>query len=70
MKKPHANDGVQPDSMELVIRFVCGAVVGGLACAWAMMRVGKSLELAAVGALVGGVVSGLLARQYGDRFWL
>lgn len=64
------NDGIRPDALELRIRFVCGALVGAFLTAGTASINGSRSDLSlAFQAVAGGLVCGVLARQYGDRFW-
>jgi ABC-type enterobactin transport system permease subunit len=64
------NDGIQPDTFELRVRFIFGFVVGAAVGAASLLQFsGATLGSVVLTALVGGLVAGVLARYYGDRFW-
>lgn len=67
---PETRDGIRPDAAELWIRFVLGAIFGAGAGFAAILDVDDITpkELLAVMAL-SALAAGLLARQFGDRFW-
>jgi hypothetical protein len=62
------NDGIKPDRLELRVRFVFGALLG---CALGLgaTRGTSSSKVAMLAMVCGGLIAGLLARQFGDRFW-
>ena len=66
-----ANDGIQPNSFELRMRFGFGFVLGVvLGVTGALEHWGPHAWLSVVLAALGsGLVTGTLARHYGDRFW-
>jgi hypothetical protein len=61
----------KPDGLELVIRAVCGALLGLLLATWIWVRlrvVDAPFSIACIYlAAVGG--SAYFAAKYGDRFW-
>jgi hypothetical protein len=64
------NDGIRSDATELRIRFICGAIAGVISgAAFAVESQASALRFV-VWVGICGSVTGLLARQYGDRFWL
>jgi hypothetical protein len=65
---PLSNDGIAPDRFELWVRFICGALFGGLV-GLSAVRTSSPKELAIV-AILGALACGLLARHSGDRFWM
>jgi hypothetical protein len=67
---PLRNDGIRPDTAELRIRFACGAIVGAFLAAGPAFRTGTCGGAFALYAVLGGLVGGTLARNFGDRFWL
>jgi hypothetical protein len=59
-----------PDIQEKGIRFGCGFVVGLLLTASYAISLSVTNGYYSVAVLiVGGVICGLLAMKYGDRFW-
>jgi hypothetical protein len=64
------NNGIPADAFELRVRFGVGFVVGALIGAASVLQLGDASMSALGSAALGvGVVVGLLARYYGDRFW-
>ena len=64
------DDSPNPDRVELLVRFVCGSILGlafGLYVA-VSAPVSTATEFVIVLALC-VATCGLLARRYGDRFW-
>ena len=62
-------DGIRRSRYALRVRFGCGFVFGGVVGAWNALDHGASPATVVALAALGGLVSGLLARQLGDRFW-
>ena len=68
---PVHNDGIAPDRLELRVRFACGALFGALTVGGTLLEVQVPSRAAlALGTGAGALVFGLLARQFGNRFWL
>ena len=64
-----SNDGIPPTPLELWIRFGLGALFG----AFVGIAMSSRVESSAVSWMLilgSTAVTGLLARHYGDRFWL
>ncbi len=68
MHSYHRNDGPPADWLEFWVRFVCGALLGAF-LGIAVMQSETSAEHVWVAVLAGGVVCGLAAAWFGDRFW-
>ena len=67
------NDGIAPDRFELRLRFVFGAIAGGILVPVLLLRVlqpsASAAAIGVIGAAAGALGGGLLARHFGDRFW-
>lgn len=59
----------RPDSLEKIIRFVCGAVAGGGVAFVAVGQETFSGRELALAVVVGALAVGLCAMVSGDRFW-
>jgi molecular chaperone DnaJ len=63
-----------PDRMELSLRFGCGTLFGatifGLIALRGVSRLGGGLMVTLVTVVACGLICGVLAMKYGDRFWL
>jgi len=64
------NDGIAPGRFELWLRFIFGALAGGVIAGVTLAKVSQvSMVVGATGTVAGALISGLLARHYGDSFW-
>lgn len=60
----------EPDPLQTVVRFVCGALAGALVGFWMGVRLDLSGFLAMLGiTLVFCLVFAFCAVRYGDGFW-
>lgn len=67
---PLPNDGIPPDRFELSLRFIFGALTGGVIAGVTLAQLSRiSMGIGATGTVAGALIGGLLARHYGDRFW-
>jgi hypothetical protein len=66
-----ANDGIPPNKFELRMRFGFGFVLGVVlgVTGWLQSMGPHSWLSVVLAALGSGLVSGTLARHYGDRYW-
>ena len=64
------NDGIAPSRSELWLRFIFGALTGGVIAGVTLAQVSKiSMVVGAIGTSAGALIGGFSARYYGDRFW-
>ena len=60
----------KPDRQEIVIRAICGGLLGVLLAAYAWVRIGGLSPIATLFLFLGFIViSALLAARFGDRYW-
>ena len=60
---------IEPDREEKVIRFVCGAVVGGIFGFFASARIFETVESALLFTTITALICGFLAMYEGNEFW-
>ena len=62
--------GRKPDTFELTVRFVCGALAGLLLGLWIAVHCWPLAPLQLAGTLIAcAIVLGYLAAKFGDAFW-
>ena len=61
----------RPDALEKGVRFGCGFLFGCLAAVGGgFVYLGWKGQYIAAACLLGGVVCGIAATRFGDRFWI
>ena len=64
------DDGIPPSRLQLWLRFIFGALTGGVIAGVTLAQFSRISMVAGVTATVAAaLIGGLSARHYGDRFW-